>query len=47
MSKKRRPKECNWTVREWGSFSSIVGTVILLWVTFGPRSKGLPPGAGG
>lgn len=23
-------------MREWGSFSSIVGTVVLLWLTFGP-----------
>lgn len=36
---KKKTKDCNWTVREWGSFASIVGTVVLLWMTFGPRAK--------
>lgn len=39
MSKRVSPPMSQWTVREWGSFSSIVGTVVLLWLTFGPRSN--------
>ena len=38
---KKQPAAAPWTVREWGSFASIIGTVILVWMTFGPRSKHL------
>jgi len=41
----KKTKECNWTIREWGSFASCVGTVLLLWITFGPRSKQLGQGS--
>ena len=27
-----------WTIREWGSLSSVIGTIVLLWLTFGPRN---------
>ena len=34
-----------WTIREWGSFSSVIGTIVLLWLTFGPRNKQLTGGS--
>lgn len=40
----RAAKEQPWTIREWGSFASCVGTLILVWMTFGPRSKQLTGG---
>lgn len=33
-----------WTIREWGSLASCVGTLLLLWLSFGPRSKQLTGG---
>jgi len=37
-SSPKKAKAPPWTIREWGSLSSVVGTLVLLWMTFGPRS---------
>ena len=43
---KRAPVSPPWTIREWGSLASCVGTLILVWMTFGPRNKQLTGGEG-
>lgn len=42
---KRVPPSQPWTIREWGSLASCVGTLILVWMTFGPRAKQLGSGS--